>query len=59
MCAQIFLQVDYVTKKVGDYKFSHLVHFSYEGLFVAENSRGWPSLIMCNHLSFCPEFCSL
>lgn len=49
-----FLQVDYVIKKFGNYKFSHLIHSSYEGLFIAENSRGQPSLILCS-VAFLPR----
>lgn len=45
-----FLQVDYVIKKFGNYKF---IHSSYEGLFIAENSRGQPSLILCS-VAFLP-----
>lgn len=42
------IQVGYAIKRVGDYKVNHLIHLSYEGLFGAENTRDWPSLMLCS-----------
>lgn len=57
MCAHTFFTG---RLKVGDYKFNHLVHFSYEGyLFAAENSRGWSSLILCSVICHFAQRCRL